>query len=187
MGTGNTGLQRIAEAGVVPGWLLQKYLNKWISSAYDLFGTDSSSSAHWAYVWGIKGRYDEPANKNEAKLDDLNDYNRTLYRDEVVGLVKRISAGQKPGNPELYAPHIQFNRNIGRYAGQKFHAHTGEPVEEKAYAQHVKDFLPTAEDRKLLLDILHTEKNWITPRTGARDPLETIGEPRKMALANPVL
>ena len=45
MGTGNTGLQRIAEAGVIPSWLLQKYLNKWISSSLDLFGTDHSSSA----------------------------------------------------------------------------------------------------------------------------------------------
>src|SRR5437667_1942701 len=122
MGTGNTGLQRIAEAGVVPGWLLQKYLNKWISSAYDLFGTDHSSSAHWAYVWGLKGRYDEPQNQAEAELDDLNDYNRHLYREEVVGLVRRISAGQKAGNAELYAPDIKFNRNIGSWARHGVHA-----------------------------------------------------------------
>src|SRR5579859_4947318 len=87
MGTGNDGLRRIVEAGVIPAWLIQKYLNKWISSAYDLFGTDNSSSAHWAYVWGIKGRYDEPKNEKEANLDDLNDYNRNLYRDEVAGLI----------------------------------------------------------------------------------------------------
>lgn len=187
MGTGNTGLQRIAEAGVVPGWLLQKYLNKWISSAYDLFGTDHSSSAHWAYVWGLKGRYDEPKNESTAQLDDLNDYNRNLYRDEVVGLVKRISAGQKPGNPELYAPHIKFNRNIGRYAGQKFHVQTGEWLDEKSYQEHQQEVLPSGEDRKLLLEILHNEKKWITPRNGVRDPLETIGEPRKMAMTKPVI
>src|SRR5260370_1328214 len=46
MGTGNTGLQRIAEAGVVPGWLLQKYLNKGISNAYHLSAPHPSSSAH---------------------------------------------------------------------------------------------------------------------------------------------
>jgi len=187
MGCGNTGLQRIAEAGVVPGWLLQKYLNRWISSAYDLFGTDHSSSAHWGYVWGLKGRYDEPQNSATADLDDLNDYNRNLYREEVVGLVKRISAGQKAGQAELYAPHIKFNRHIGRWANQRFHAQTGEPLEERAYEQHVKDFMPTEADRKLLLDILHNEKNWIAPRTGARDPLETIGEPRKMAMTKPVI
>ena len=35
MGTGNDGLRRIVEAGVIPAWLIQKYLNKWISSSYD--------------------------------------------------------------------------------------------------------------------------------------------------------
>jgi len=30
------------------------------------------------------------ANKKEAELDDLNDYNRTLYRDEVAGLIDRL-------------------------------------------------------------------------------------------------
>src|SRR5437868_15246311 len=187
MGTGNTGLQRIAEAGVVPGWLLQKYLNKWISSAYDLFGTDHSSSAHWAYVWGLKGRYDEPKNKVDAQLDDLNDYNRHLYREEVVGLVRRISGSQKPGNTELYCPDIKFNRNIGRWAGQRFHAKTGQPLGEREYEAHKLEYLPTAADRKLLLDILGSEKKWITPRTGARDPLETIGEPRKLAMTKPVI
>jgi 1,2-phenylacetyl-CoA epoxidase catalytic subunit len=92
MGTGNDGLRRIVQAGVVPPWLIQKYLNKWISSSYDLFGTDHSSSAHWAYVWGIKGRYDEPKNDQTAKLDELNDYNRHLYRDEVAGLVERLNS-----------------------------------------------------------------------------------------------
>jgi len=57
------------EAGVIPGWLIQKYLNKWISSSYDLFGTDHSSSAHWAYVWGIKGRYDERKMSNRRISD----------------------------------------------------------------------------------------------------------------------
>ncbi len=66
-GTGNDGLRRIVQAGKIPPWLIQKYLNKWISSSHDLFGTDHSSSAHWAYVWGVKGRYDEPKNEKEAR------------------------------------------------------------------------------------------------------------------------
>src|SRR5436853_5458596 len=135
MGTGNTGLQRIAEAGIVPGWLLQKYLNKWISSAYDLFGTDHSSSAHWAYVWGIKGRYDEPKNDQPADLDDLNDYNRNLYRDECALLVKRISNSQKPGKRAQYCPHIKYNRNICKWAGQKFQAKTSEPLSNSEHAR----------------------------------------------------
>jgi benzoyl-CoA 2,3-dioxygenase component B len=182
MGTGNDGLRRIVEAGVVPAWLIQKYLNKWISCSYDLFGTDHSSSAHWAYVWGVKGRYDEPQNTKAADLDELNDYNRSLYRDEVAGLVERLNGYLKPGEPKLYAPHIQFNRNIGRYAGQKFHAQTGEPISDNAWEQHVKEHMPTAEDKKLLLDIIANEKKWIVPKEGGRDPLETISEPRKSAI-----
>jgi benzoyl-CoA 2,3-epoxidase subunit B len=182
MGTGNDGLRRIVEAGVIPGWLIQKYLNKWISSSYDLFGTDNSSSAHWAYVWGLKGRYDEPKNEQEAQLDELNDYNRHLYHDEVAGLIARFNSVLKPGEPNLYAPHIKFNRAIGRWAGQKFHAQTGEPLDEKAYEAHLQEYMPSAEDKKLLLEIIANEKNWIAPKLGARDPFETIAEPRKSAI-----
>ena len=182
MGTGNDGLRRIVEAGVIPAWLIQRYLNKWISSSYDLFGTDNSSSAHWAYVWGIKGRYDEPKNEQQAKVDELNDYNRHLYRDEVAGLIERFNNVLRPGEPKLYAPHIKFNRNIGRWAGQKFHAQTGEPLDDKAYEQHLQEYMPTAADKKLLLDIIANEKKWIVPKEGGRDPLATIGEVRKSAI-----
>ena len=59
LGTGSNGLRRIIKAGVIPQDMLQRYMNKWVSTAHDLFGVDSSSSAHWAYVWGVKGRWDE--------------------------------------------------------------------------------------------------------------------------------
>lgn len=182
MGTGNTGLARIAEAGVVPGWLLQRYLNKWISSAYDLFGTDHSSSAHWAYTWGLKGRYDELKNQNAPDLDNLNDYNRHLYRDECADLVKKISNSQKQGSEALYCPNIKFNRNIGQWKQQCFHPQTGQMLEEKEYSQQLDTWLPTPADHKLLLDIMGAEKRWIAPRAGAKDPLLTIGEVRKNAI-----
>ena len=182
MGTGNDGLRRIVEAGVVPGWLIQKYLNKWISSSYDLFGTDHSSSAHWAYVWGIKGRYDEPKNEQAADLDDLNDYNRQSLSRRSGGPDRPLQHFLKAGQPKLYAPHIKFNRNIGRWAGQKFHAETGEALDDSGYEQHLKEYLPSAEDKKLLLDIISNEKKWIAPKEGARDPLASIGEVRKSAI-----
>ena len=182
MGTGNDGLARVVKAAKVPAWLIQKYLNKWISESYDLFGTDHSSSAHWAYVWGLKGRYDEPRNVAPPDLDDLNDYNRHLYRDEVDTLVQRLNGNLPPGEPALYTPNIKFNRSIGRWAKQKFHPRTGQPMEEKEYEQQRDGFLPTAADRKLLVDIITNEKNWIAPKLGARDPLQTIAEPRKSAI-----
>jgi benzoyl-CoA 2,3-dioxygenase component B len=182
MGTGNDGLARVVKAAKVPPWLIQKYLNKWISESYDLFGTDHSSSAHWAYVWGLKGRYDEPKNATEPDMDDLNDYNRNLYRDEVAGLIDRLNKYLPPGSEPLYAPHIKFNRAIGRWAGQKFHPKTGEPMEDKAYEQQLDDLLPTAADKQLLVEIITNEKTWIAEKTGARDPLESIGEVRKSAI-----
>jgi benzoyl-CoA 2,3-epoxidase subunit B len=182
MGTGNDGLRRVVEAGVVPRWLLQKYLNKWISSSFDLFGTDHSSSAHWAYVWGIKGRYDELQNDKAADLDDLNDYSRLLYRQEVAGLVERLNTDLKPGEKKLYTPDIHFNRNIGRWAGQKYHCETGEPLDGRSYEQHCQENLPSAKDKELLLDIIRNERKWIKEKTGARDPLSTIAEPRKSAI-----
>ena len=182
MGTGNDGLRRIVQAGVIPAWLIQKYLNKWISSSYDLFGTDHSSSAHWAYVWGIKGRYDEPANTKQADLDDLNDYNRHLYRQEVQGLIERLNHVLKSGEPKLYAPDIKFNRAIGRWAGRQYHPESGIPLEDKEYREQLTNFLPIADDKKLLLEIILNEKNWIVAKENARDPLETIAEPRKSAI-----
>jgi benzoyl-CoA 2,3-dioxygenase component B len=182
MGTGNDGLARVVKAGKVPAWLIQKYLNKWISGSYDLFGTDNSSSAHWAYVWGLKGRYDEPENGAEPELDNLNDYNRQLYRDEVAGLIGRLNKFLPQGTQPLYAPDIKFNRNIGRWSGQKMHPKTGEAMEDRAYAQLLDDFLPTAADKQLLVDIIGNEKHWIAEKTGARDPFETIAQPRKNAI-----
>jgi benzoyl-CoA 2,3-epoxidase subunit B len=182
MGTGNDGLARVVKANVIPAWLIQKYLNKWISESYDLFGTDHSSSAHWAYVWGVKGRYDEPRNEHAPDLDDLNDYNRHLYHDEVDGLVQRLNNCLAQGNEKLYAPDIRFNRSIGKWAGQRHHPQTGEAMEEKEYAAKRNEFLPTTDDKKLLIDTISTEKKWIAEKVGARDPLETIGEPRKSAI-----
>ncbi|MGZ4837903.1 MAG: Phenylacetic acid catabolic protein [Terriglobales bacterium] len=182
MGTGNDGLARVVKAGKVPAWLIQKYLNKWLSGSYDLFGTDHSSSAHWAYVWGIKGRYNEPKNKQEPDLDDLNDYNRNLYREEVAGLIERINKYLPAQAEPLYTPDIKFNRAIGRWAGQKFHPQTGEAMEDKAYEQQIDSFMPTPSDKQLLVDIINNEKNWIAEKAGGRDPLETIAEPRKSAI-----
>ena len=182
MGCGNDGLARVVKAGRVPAWLIQKYLNKWISGSYDLFGTDHSSSAHWAYVWGIKGRYDEPKNQNEPDLDDVNDYNRQLYRDEVAGLIARLNTYMAQGVEPLFTPDIKFNRNIGKWAGQKYHPQTGQAVEEKEYAQQIDSWLPTEADKKLLVEIIKNEKGWIAEKTGARDPMSTIGEVRKSAI-----
>src|SRR5439155_574001 len=70
LGTGNNGLLRIVKAGRMPPEIIQRFFHKWIPTAFDLFGTDNSSSAHWAYVWGLKGRYDERDNQTEPEKAD---------------------------------------------------------------------------------------------------------------------
>jgi hypothetical protein len=88
----------------------------------------------------------------------------------------------RPGEKKFYTPDIHFNRNIGRWAGQKYHCETGEPLDDRGYEQHCEENLPSAKDKELLLDIIRNEKKWIKEKEGARDPLSTIGEPRKSAI-----
>src|SRR5262249_49581280 len=108
-------------------------------------------------------------------------YNRHLYRDECATLVRRISAAQKPGNEELYCPDIKFNRNIGRWKGQLFHPRTGQAMEEKEYREQLDTWMPNAADKKLLMDIIGSERKWSAPRS-AGEPLLTRGEVRKNAI-----
>jgi hypothetical protein len=55
-------------------------------------------------------------------------------------------------------------------------------LDDRAYEEHVKEYMPSAEDKKLLLEIIANEKGWIAKKEGARDPLSTIGEVRKSAI-----
>ena len=181
-GTGHDGLRRIVEAGVIPRWLLQKYLNKWISSSFDLFGTDHSSSAHWAYVWGIKGRYDEMQNDTTADLDDLNDYSRHLP-----------SGSCGIGGAAEYVPNARREKVLyTRHPFQSQHWPMGRAEVSLRNRRNVRrsqlpatlrrENLPGAKDKELLLDIIRNEKKWIKEKAGARDPLSTITEPRKSAI-----
>src|SRR5581483_3868225 len=44
LGTGNSGIQRIIRANKVPIPIIQRYFNKWVPLAYDLFGKYGSST-----------------------------------------------------------------------------------------------------------------------------------------------
>ena len=123
LGTGANGLRRIVKQGVVPCALIQKYVNKWVSTGLDLFGTDDSSSAQWAYVYGVKGRYDEREAAEAADREHLNEASRELYFQELRDEMSRISKARKEGEPELYIPSDKFKREIGRYAGKRYTVH----------------------------------------------------------------
>ncbi|MFN2399448.1 MAG: Phenylacetic acid catabolic protein [Gemmatimonadaceae bacterium] len=162
LGTGNNGLQRIIKAGRIPTDIMQRYFNKWVSTAFDLFGTDNSSSAQWAYVWGLKGRFDERSNPQPAEVGKLNEAARELYRQEVQGLIDRLNQHVPADQPQLKIPSEKFNRRIGIYKGKTFTI-DGDPMEREKYAAYVDSVLPTAEDREFLRGVFK-EPDWIETR-----------------------
>ncbi|MBV8152462.1 MAG: phenylacetate-CoA oxygenase subunit PaaI [Candidatus Eremiobacteraeota bacterium] len=163
MGVGISGLRRIAAAGVIPVELQQKYYNKWISGSLDLFGNDHSSSAQWAYAWGIKGRVDESSSAKAADREHLNEQARDSFYQEIAATVERVNAVN--AQPEkLYVPHMAFNRKIGRYAGTHFTV-GGQPLDDAQWARYAPTVLPVSEDEARLSE-LFKNPNWIAPKSG---------------------
>ncbi len=159
MFTGHTGLTRILRAGKIPVPIVQKYFNKWLSTAYDLFGTTESSSAHWAYTWGLKGRYDEHEATEPADKNKLNDLARGHYMNESAKLIEQLNQLVPANQPKIYAPDLKFNRSIGEHVGKPYSV-TGELLSPEAYAEHVKETLPTPEDEQILAEIIKTD-DWV--------------------------
>ncbi len=164
LGTGSNGLRRVIKAGVIPLDMLQRFFNKWVSTAHDLFGTDSSSSAEWAYVWGIKGRWDE-RKKLEAgtELDKgfLNEESRGHYHDEIVKEVEKLN-GYLPESAEqkLFVCHENFNRDIGDFADKRCTLE-GDLFEgnDADWEQYLASVLPTAADEEQLAELFKLE--WV--------------------------
>jgi len=160
MGTGLSGLRRIASAGVIPTSIQQKYYNKWISGSLDLFGTDHSSSAQWAYTWGIKGRVDEDKTSDPVDRERLNERAREQFYLEIGKTVERVNAvnvGEK-----LLVPDMRFNRKIGSHSG-KHRATDGRELSATEWAIYQPTVLPSEADEIVLADYFKNP-NWIVPK-----------------------
>ncbi len=169
LGTGQDGLHRIIKAGRIPTTIMQKYINKWVPAAYDLFGVDNSSGAHWFYVWGLKGRFDEHE-AGEVDKENLNEHNRALYQNEVGGLLDQLNKHVPEDQPKLYAPDLKFYRRIGDYVDQTYSV-TGEKLTPEEHKKHLAEMHPSDADRALLKDIFK-DSDWIVDKnatTHARD------------------
>ena len=162
--TGNTGLMRLVKAGKIPISLIQKYFDKWLSTGADLFGQDGSSSAHWAYEWGLKGRYDEHLFDDGPNMDKLNELSRSQYLKEVGAIVDSLNKNIPADQPKLRMPDEKFRRSIGEYAGKTYSV-TGELLSQEAYEKHLQEVLPTDADDEFLIG-MEKEKGWIVdPQT----------------------
>jgi benzoyl-CoA 2,3-dioxygenase component B len=159
--TGQSGLSRIVRAGKVPIQILQKYLNKWLSVGYDLFGKDRSSAAARFYRWGFKGRFNEATATEPPKdLDRLNEEARLLYYKEDCEIIESLNRLIPEGKPKLKAPDMKFNRQIGDYAGQRYSVE-GQPLSEAEYKKHLAEVLPGSEEQKILQPIFKAG-NWMS-------------------------
>ena len=163
LGTGANGIRRIVAQGVIPCALIQKYVNKWVSTGLDLFGVDESTSAQWAYVYGIKGRYDERENDGEADREHLNEESRGHYFEELNLEMERINARRKDSEEELFIPSDKFNRSVGMYQGKMFDLQ-GEPFDgnEDDWNQYLNSVLPNDDDEAQLQEYFKEE--WIQYR-----------------------
>ncbi|HEV8361383.1 MAG TPA: Phenylacetic acid catabolic protein [Candidatus Thermoplasmatota archaeon] len=163
LGTGHTGLKRVVRAGKVPLPIIQRYFNKWVPTAFDLFGVDNSTSARMFYVYGLKGRFDEGETSEPADLDALNERARLQYYEECKELVRQLNEWS-PAGQKLLLPDIKFHRGIGTYKGQR-NTVEGEPFQgsEKAYEDYLAAMLPTDDDERVLQD-LYKSPDWVAAR-----------------------
>jgi 1,2-phenylacetyl-CoA epoxidase catalytic subunit len=162
LGTGHNGLKRILRAGKIPIPLIQKYVNKWVPTAYDLFGTDNSSSAQWTYVWGLKGRFNESQNPKAADRENLNEHARELYIQEINGLFDQLNKIIPEDQPKLVVPSVKFNRSIGGNARQPYDIN-GERLSDDNWTTYKESAFPTEDDIKAIRDICH-EPGWIADK-----------------------
>ena len=158
--TGQSGLTRIVKAGKIPTEIIQKYLNKWISTAYDLFGKDRSTSVLRFYRLGLKGRFNEDKTLDPPRdLERLNDAARSLYYDEVQEIIDGLNEFIPEDQTKLYIPDIRFNRRIGENADKTFGV-DGNLRTADEYRRHLEEVLPGTGDLQNLQTIFQ-EENWI--------------------------
>lgn len=162
--TGHLGLKRVMQAGVIPVDIMQKYLNKWLPTAMDLFGKDNSSTAIWTYVWGLKSRYNEARQPpiEQVERGQLNEISRMAYYREVQGLIDQVNRVAPEGTPPLELPSPRFNRRIGEFADQP-HSVSGELLTQEACERHLSEVLPGPDDLARLDAIFKSDRSWIAP------------------------
>jgi hypothetical protein len=107
----------------------------------------------------LKGRFNEEEAGPLRDPEAVNEAARELYYREVQGLVELLNKETAQGKPRLYVPDIKFRRGIGEHKDKRFSV-KGEPLDEKAYVDHLQEVLPTKKDREELRKITK-EPDWI--------------------------
>jgi benzoyl-CoA 2,3-epoxidase subunit B len=184
---------KLRAAGVIDLPTIQRYLNFHYSVTIDLFGADESSNAAIFYNSGLKGRYEETKREDDHQLQGrtytvlgvvdgklverevpmLNALNEVLrddfIKDSVAGVNRWNKVIEKAGlSTRLVVPHKAFNRKIGALSSVKI-SPDGVVVSDSEWANHERDWLPTAEDRAFVASLMGRVvepgrfANWIAP------------------------
>ena len=158
--TGQSGLARVLKAGKIPLDIIQKYLNKWLSTGQDLLGKDCSGSANRFYRWGFKSRFDEEVAKAPPRdLDRLNEEARSLYYKECSDIIDMLNHHAVEGKRNLRAPDPKFNRRIGAFAGKPYSV-DGQVLSAANYEQHLTLVLPQPQDLERLSAVTR-DPDWV--------------------------
>jgi benzoyl-CoA 2,3-dioxygenase component B len=179
--------------GVIDLPTMQKFINFHCSVTLDLFGSDISSNAATYFTTGLKGRYQEPSQKDDHKLSGdtypvLEIENGKIVEKQVPALtalnarlrddyVNEIQGGITRWNriPEQHGidfrfklPHQGFHRKIGNFAGQ-YVSPDGRVMTEAEWNGHRDEWMPTEADHQfidsLMGQVIEPGKfaNWIAP------------------------
>ncbi len=183
----------LAEAGVIPLNIIQKYLNFQYSVSMDLFGSEQSTNAGNYYSSGLKGRWQETRRKDDHVLIDdtrmmnvvddgrivqkevpmlsaLNLDLRDEYAADCANGVRRWNQELEDLGLEerLVLPHEGFHRKVGVYSAHHV-SPDGQVLDDATWEERQRDWLPTPEDRELVASLMVPEyeygefAGWIAP------------------------
>lgn len=164
--------------GAIPLDLIQKYVNFWVSSSTDLYGSEVSTNAANYFAAGLKGRaYEEKKYAEHGALDQsyvverieggriereevplrnaMNEVLRSEYlEDNQKGVDYWNKIVEKAGLPFRFRlPHRRFHRRIGVYAGRAFDV-DGNPIAADEFERRQHEWLPNSADRAFVRSLM---------------------------------
>jgi len=178
---------KVRAAGAIDLQTIQKYMNFWLSSALDLFGSEISSNAASYFANGLKGRPDESLYDDHRAAGDytlempegtqvvpmrnaMNEVLRNAYiRDCENGVKRWNNIIKKAGiDFELRLPSSRFRRTVGAWANVPTDP-AGNRITPEAFAAELPNWIPTPDDQTFVSSVMQPVMEpgkvagWIAP------------------------
>ncbi len=168
----------VRAAGAIDRPTCQGYMNFWLSSALDLFGSEISSNAASYFANGLKGRPDESLYSDHVAAGDyaldmpdgkggvrtetvsmrnaMNEVLRVAYIRDCENGVKRWNKIIEKGGVafELRLPSSRFRRTVGGWANVPTDP-AGNPIRAEGFAAWMPSWIPTPDDQAFVASVMH--------------------------------